>query len=227
VRVQRGTNTLSHLINADVAASDNLTGGAFAGGDWTLEVSTGPIEANQVIVKDATINYNYVFGDPTELVNQAPSFLFLNDGKLVDSTYSDCYSAALQPDGKILVAGGNVNAQVEDFCLARFDTNGRLDTTFGGGSGRVITDFTSLRWDEAHSIIVQKDGKILVGGSGAFALARYNPDGSLDTTFSGDGKVISDFGTEIESLFLQSDGKILAGGNAYLYEGNTYSVLAR
>ena len=224
-------DTLSHLINADVAASDNLTGGALAGGDWTLEVSTGPIEANQVIVNDATINYNYVFGDPTELVNQAPTFLFLNDGKLVDSTYSDCYSAALQPDGKILVAGGNVNAGGEDFCLARFDTNGRLDTTFGGGSGWVITDFASQHWDEAHSIIVQKDGKILVGGSGgdqgAFALARYNPDGSLDTTFSGDGKVISDFGTEIESLFLQSDGKILAGGYAYLQGGNIYSVLAR
>jgi len=234
-------DTLSHLINADVAASDNLTGGALAGGDWTLEVSTGPIEANQVIVNDATINYNYVFGDPTQfelaLVNQAPSFLLLGDGKVTTDigghTCDEGRGVIVQPDGKILVAG-IATTNVEDFALVRYNTDGSLDTSFGNGLGKVTTDFGG--GDEGRCIALQADGKIIVGGSTTqgldFALARYNPDGSLDHTFAGNGMVATAFvegGTRnvINSIVVQSDGKILATGYLYKSSGNSILALAR
>ena len=88
------------------------------------------------------------------------------------------YSLTVQADGKILVAGTSGG----DFAVARFNSDGSLDTSFSG-AGRVTTEFGSAN-DSAYSIKVQTDGKILVVGySGSnFALARYNTDGSLDTS---------------------------------------------
>ena len=139
-------------------------------------------------------------------------------------------SAALQPDGKIVLAGVAGLALQSDgsknFAVARLNHDGSLDNTFGNG-GLVLTDFNNEE-DAAFAIVIQPDGKIIVGGyrrtlesnSFAFALARYNPDGSLDTNFSG-GKVATDFPEsvreEIHHLFLQPDGKILAIGS---YFGN-------
>ena len=81
-----------------------------------------------------------------------------------------------------------------DFALARYNPNGSLDTTFSG-DGKQTTDFGGL--DEANAVALQADGKIVVvgrEGGNDFALARYNPNGSLDTSFSGDGKQTTDFG---------------------------------
>ena len=126
------------------------------------------------------------------------------------------YAVSVQADGKILVAGGdNTN-----FLLARFNSNGSLDTTFGA-SGRITTDFSAGN-DGARGITLQSDGKILLGGyafngtSFDFAVARYNTDGTLDTTFNGTGKVLVDIGTNSSdsgrSIFLQPDGRILVAG---------------
>ncbi|MBB1077631.1 DUF1566 domain-containing protein, partial [Rhodoferax sp. 4810] len=116
--------------------------------------------------------------------------------------------------GKILVAG-TISSTGYDFGLARYNTDGSLDISFGTG-GKVTTDFGSE--ERGNALAVQSDGKILIAGSANdstnFALARYNTDGSLDTTFDGDGKVITDLG-EYEyahSLTIQSDGKILVAG---------------
>ncbi|MBV5304284.1 MAG: hypothetical protein JZU70_08820, partial [Chlorobium sp.] len=106
----------------------------------------------------------------------------------------------MQPDGKILVAGSTGRsdryASISDFAVARYNSDGTLDTSFGVG-GKVITNisfgsvsywgvYVHNSWDVGYSIAVQADGKILVAGSSAgdFALARYNSDGSLDTTFN-------------------------------------------
>ena len=98
-------------------------------------------------------------------------------------------SVVLQADGKILVAlTAAPGATSNDFVIVRFNTNGTLDTSFNS-SGVVVTNMSLT--DVANSILVQPDGKIIVAGSndvGAsadFAIARYNTNGSLDTTFGG------------------------------------------
>src|SRR5688572_5666030 len=93
---------------------------------------------------------------------------------------------------------------------------GTLDNSFGVG-GVVTTDFGSGLDDLAMSVIMQPDGKILVGGRSGnleFAVARYNTNGSLDPSFDNDGKATVAFGTyDISNqIILQPDGKIIAVG---------------
>ena len=114
------------------------------------------------------------------------------------------YGMALQPDGKVIVAGisfAGLSAEGGDFAVARYNTNGTLDTSFGVG-GKVTTDFGLT--ETASSVVVQSDGKIIVAGGtypifpssgGQFALARYNSNGSLDTSFGDNGLVRTTFST--------------------------------
>ena len=105
----------------------------------------------------------------------------------------DATGLALQPDGKILAAGTNGNA----LQLVRLNPNGTPDTSLDG-DGSVITPLGTLATGRA--VALQPDGKILVAGTSSiganadFGLVRYNPDGSLDTTFDTDGVVTTDFG---------------------------------
>ena len=116
-------------------------------------------------------------------------------GKLTTdfSRNEDGYSVMVQPDGKILLAGSASNGSNNDFALVRYDARGNRDSSFGG-RGRVITDFDGAD-DIGYKIVLQADGNILVAGWSSLdgkrnlALARYNPNGSLDTDFGGMGKV--------------------------------------
>lgn len=128
------------------------------------------------------------------------------------------YSLAVQPDGKILIGGGSNN----DFAIVRYHSNGSLDTTFNG-TGSVTTNIGAI--EEAYSLVLQSDGKILLGGisfNGAnfdLAVLRYHSNGSLDTTFNGTGTVTTPIGAGQDtgmSLAVQSDGKILLGGYAVI-----------
>src|SRR5688500_8189370 len=129
-------------------------------------------------------------------------------------------TAVLQPDGKLLVAG-NVNATLGDVFIARFNPNGALDTTFGGGTGYVTTNARPGEMDEANAIALQPDGMIVVGGGAGgpgksdFLVARYYPDGSPDYSFGSGGYVTTDasgIGDTIYSIAIQPDGKIVATG---------------
>ncbi|MDW8260998.1 MAG: PKD domain-containing protein [Phycisphaerales bacterium] len=126
------------------------------------------------------------------------------------------YAAALQPDGKIVLAGG---INLTDFGLVRYNPDGSLDTAFGSG-GFITTNFSAAN-AVAYGIVVQTDGKIVAAGYTSdlsdldFALARFNSDGTLDSGFSGDGKVTVDFAGPLDIAFdlaLQPDGKVLAAG---------------
>ncbi|MBL8311384.1 MAG: hypothetical protein JNL19_13245 [Burkholderiales bacterium] len=134
----------------------------------------------------------------------------------------DDYARALllQPDGKIVVAGYCPNGSTYDFCLARYTSNGSLDTAFGAG-GKVITGISS-NGDYAHAIVLQPDEKVVVAGTcfggsnDDFCLARYLSNGSLDSSFGSGGKVITAIGGATDSataLALQPDGKIVAAGH--------------
>ena len=126
-------------------------------------------------------------------------------------------SVAIQPDGKIVVAGLTRNAAEEDdFVLARYTRDGRLDSTFGT-MGVVTTDFGFH--DEVVSVSIQSNGKILaIGDGGGFIhMARYHGDGSLDVNFGAGGVVTADTsprGVDVNDAVLQSDGKILVAGKS-------------
>jgi uncharacterized delta-60 repeat protein len=139
----------------------------------------------------------------------------------IGSSIDEGYSLAIQPDKKILLGGSCSNGSNDDFCIARFNSNGTLDTTFGS-SGKVIQPIGSSN-DYGYSLAIQSDGKILLGGyctNGSnwdFCIARFNSDGTLDTSFGSSGKVIQPIGSSNDygySLAIQLlDGKILLGGS--------------
>ncbi|HEY5448164.1 MAG TPA: hypothetical protein VIQ54_05405 [Polyangia bacterium] len=145
---------------------------------------------------------------------------------LIPAGASDDYALAMavQPDGKI-VAVGRAAENRTDFAVMRLERDGALDATFGPSTspGKVLTDFGASS-DIAYAVAVQPDGKIvvagntIVAGSGLdFAVARYNADGSLDTTFGSGGKLTTAFSADSDTayaLLLQPDGKIVVGGDS-------------
>jgi uncharacterized delta-60 repeat protein len=145
------------------------------------------------------------------------------------------FGVALQPNGKIVVAGYTAASDVvADFAVARYNADGSLDTSFGTG-GKVTTDFGGF--DLAPAVALQPDGKIVVAGwtediffAGAdFAVARYNPDGRLDAGFGTGGKVTTSFGAFgcATGVALQPNGKIVVAGNTTDAVGGEDFALAR
>jgi uncharacterized delta-60 repeat protein len=167
-------------------------------------------------------------GDPFKLVR------YLADGS-IDTSYgtngvvtaaftkphSVITALALQSDGRIVAAGyvGDTATGPFDFALARFKSNGSPDKSFNG-DGRVTTDFFGED-DAARALIIQPDGRLVAVGYASragnydFALARYNGNGSLDSTFGSGGKATTDFNGGNDKAYaaaLQSDGKLIAAG---------------
>ena len=160
---------------------------------------------------------------------------FSEDGRVYSNLSANsefAYAACMQEDGKIVAAG--YEYETLDFVLMRFNTDGSLDNTFGT-EGKLTTDIDDVI-NTAYCLTIQPDGRIIAAGSTQYTslnmditLVRYNPDGSLDNTFSTDGKVVTSFSeyTDVaKAIALQSDGKILVVGGSD--EGtDCYVVLAR
>ena len=161
------------------------------------------------------------------------------DGGIVTSSFpgqgSYANAVALQSDGKIIAAGTDfVDFSSEDnsntdFAIARYNSDGSPDTTFGGGSGQLATDFDTFN-DDAFAILIQPDGKLVAVGSAKnpanfydFAACRYLADGTIDTSFGVAGKVRTDFGNHgfdrARSAVLLPDGRIVAAGFAITQNG--------
>jgi uncharacterized delta-60 repeat protein len=136
------------------------------------------------------------------------------------------YALALQPDGRIVVAGVSDRSGSQDFALARYDTTGRLDPSFGNG-GLVLTPVRPLTTDIVHGLAIQPDGKIVAAGvtyddtvslrpHGNFMVARYTPQGQLDPAFGVGGVTTTNFEGESYdepyAVVLQPDGRIVLGG---------------
>jgi uncharacterized delta-60 repeat protein len=134
------------------------------------------------------------------------------------------YGLAIQPDRKIVAAGdAGLRTGNSKFALARYDIDGTLDPSFGGGDGKVRTNF-STGDDPVSSLALQLSGEIVVVGGAAqnranpkVAVARYLSDGTLDPDFSANGKVITDLSARKDyanAVALQNAGKIIVGGLA-------------
>jgi uncharacterized delta-60 repeat protein len=136
----------------------------------------------------------------------------------------------VQPDGKIVIAGtSNVpSTATHDFAVARYNSDGTPDSTFSK-DGRQVTNFGGI--DQALDVVLQSNGKIVVIGQKCsndglvcdVALARYNPGGAPDITFSGDGMQVTDFGGDDNGSFggvAIHDNKIVVAG--YMWNGTDY-----
>ncbi|WP_349617181.1 delta-60 repeat domain-containing protein [Azotobacter salinestris] len=163
--------------------------------------------------------------------NTAPSFgLRSASGKLVvdvDGLNDYGYALALQPDGQILLAGRSysIASKSYDFGVIRLNADGTLDTGFDG-DGKAAFDI-DRSFDEARSLSVLPDGRILVTGYSVtssnntdFSLIRLNADGTLDTGFGDAGQVVVDIGgggdqDSAYDLAVQPDGKILLAGESH------------
>jgi uncharacterized delta-60 repeat protein len=183
------------------------------------------VQPDGKILMTGIANYNYL---PVVRFNAngTPDTTFNGTGTQLiplsafGSTYATVqgYGLALQSDGKILVVGSAAPSSAfnSDWVAARLNPDGTLDTSFGS-NGVDTLDFAGGS-DQAYDVVVQADGKILVGGqevvpgTGFFlALARFNTDGTLDQTFNGTGEMTTKPPSVFESIWgmdLQTDGKL-------------------
>ena len=155
---------------------------------------------------------------------------FDSDGKVTTTIGEADYAASVvvQSDGKIVVAGSSATGGDSNFALIRFNTDGSLDSSFDPA----VTPIGSAN-DEAYSVAIQSNGKIVVAGysdNGAqrvFAVARYNTDGSLDSSFNSDGKVTTAIGSDdlAKSVAIQSDGKIVVAGSSSNGSDNDFALI--
>jgi uncharacterized delta-60 repeat protein len=132
------------------------------------------------------------------------------------------FSLAIQPDGKLVIAGLTINGMNGDMAVVRLGTNGMPDTTFNG-TGKVTTSI-GLGVDYATCLALQPDGKIMVGGFTAigahyeFASVRYRTDGSLDGSYGIGGKSVAGFDDNADNfeyaMALDSNGRPVLAGSA-------------
>ncbi|RYE21626.1 MAG: hypothetical protein EOP51_15190 [Sphingobacteriales bacterium] len=133
-------------------------------------------------------------------------------------------SLALQPDGKILVAGV-VHQNDDDIAILRFNTDGSADASFGNNGVVKTGTYTGCN-DMAQKLLLRPDGKILVAARKAKTgektkelLIQYKDDGDIDNSFGTNGMVMSSYDgneTDLQSATLQPDGKILTTGYTYV-----------
>lgn len=149
-------------------------------------------------------------------------------------------SIALQPDGRILLAGRCASGLAGDVCLVRYTPSGSLDTTFNA-TGKLVSSIGTARNDRVNGMVLQPDGRIIVGGYCdrgffEFCAARYHPDGTLDTSFSSGGSGVAGPGAmirpvaarddEATGVLLQADGKIVLTGHCYRVGASMYDFCA-
>ena len=155
------------------------------------------------------------------------------------SQYTTFGDAAIQPADQKIIVVGNYGS---DFAVARYNTNGTPDTTFGAAkNGKELINLGAD--DQARAVILQPDGKILVGGSTMsdanpytsmdFAVVRLNPNGTLDSTFGKGGVVTTDLTGNEDVLYdlgletVSGVTRIVAAGQvlAFASMGPTYGMV--
>lgn len=219
-------NVLSKIVTDE---NDNILAAGFIGNKYDFAFAVARYLENGTL--DDSFNAS---GTPGHVTTR---FLRQN--------FAEAYSLAVQPDGKIVVAG---YAEVEfpitrsSLALARYHHNGTLDDTFGAQGhplGTVLTQCCEKsfeqHFDQGFTVALQRDGKIVVGGDNvqSIEVARYNQNGTLDRSFNSQGAFGAQPGTVITlfgdtpifgvGLALQPDNKIIVAG--YFYFGTQYVIV--
>ena len=142
---------------------------------------------------------------------------------VVRTTFAAYRAMVVQPNGRIVLVGSKLVGKRAVFAVSRRMANGTLDGSFSH-DGKLTTRFSSRQCVEPSAVALQRDGKIVVVGrsgcaNGRFAVARYRPDGRLDRSFSGDGRVTTRFGrrcrfSTARAVTVRRDGSIVAAGDA-------------
>ncbi|MBE7171729.1 MAG: T9SS type A sorting domain-containing protein [Williamsia sp.] len=159
------------------------------------------------------------------LPDGSPDIGFNGNGKLVLSFPGNFDAIVVQPDGKIVAAGNTPSGNQTAFVVVRYNADGSPDAGFGV-AGKVITGFSGYN-ARATNILVLPGGKLVVAGSASvpndarFAVAYYNPDGSVDNSFVNGGKRVS--ATSMAPNITQDGQKFLVAGT--IYNGNEYDAL--
>jgi uncharacterized delta-60 repeat protein len=143
---------------------------------------------------------------------------FDGDGKRtasIGSSYDYANGVAIDSSDRIVVVGESYNGSSGDFSIARFNVDGSFDSSFHGDGAAIVSFGSSDDW--ATSVAIDDAGRIIVAGrsgSVGFALVRFNPDGSLDSSFDGDGKISSFFASSANDIAIDSAGRIVVAGYA-------------
>ncbi len=194
---------------------------------WALDLETvgGVIKivaaGDVVLFNEAANTDGLAFGLARYNLDGSLDTSFGSSGRVVTNIFPDeigrRVASVLQGDGKIVMAGegGTAFGISREFALARYNSDGSLDATFGSG-GLV---YTPMGGYAAAAIALQPDGRIVTGSEGnGFTLARYNPNGSLDTSFGSGGIVLTtgiSLNGSLNGLAIQpADGKIIAAGSS-------------
>ena len=162
-----------------------------------------------------------------------PDATFSGDGEFnVSFGKADIATAvALQPDGKIVVAGYTDVSGSDEFAVIRLNPDGTLDNTFSGDGKQTIdfgiaTERAAAVAVDGPNIVVAGTVVALGGGSSNFAVARLTADGSADATFSGDGKHAIDIGpNDIATAVAVQNGKYVVGGYTDAVGNDEFAVL--
>lgn len=145
-----------------------------------------------------------------------PDTTFSSDGQLLDSRATSAEAVTIDTNNKIIIVGNLTTPTDTNVAIFRYNVDGTPDATFDS-DGLVIADLGSYE-DRAFAVLLDGSGKILVAGdtNDNIALLRYHPDGTPDTTFDGDGLVITDFGVDEGLLDVKQDanGKLVGLGTA-------------
>lgn len=220
--VLNASNNYDFLVarfNADLSLDTSFGGTGYVMTDLGTSVDI----ANSVAIQaDGKIVVAGKTADAFAVVRYNPNGVldtsFDTDGKVttfanpINGGFNEGKSVAIQADGKIVVTG-----DANSFATLRYNVDGSLDHSFSG-SGIVTTAVGSS--SSAEAVAIQADGKILVAGhgNGDFAIARYNSDGSLDTSYTGAGKAFVDFAGNPSdygyAVALDSSGRAVVVGDA-------------
>jgi len=221
------------VLVARYNSDGTLDTGFASGGSQVFDVTNSTDQARSVLIQpDGKI---VVSGVPIENNGTEPTAVarlnsngsfdstFNSGGKLAINTARIGYGLALQPDGKLLLAGSTMGFP-GSFALVRLNTDGSYDSSFGNGGAVTasITQSTSGVGDREMALALHPDGRIYVAGIAGsinhdFGVARFTSAGVLDSSFAGTGSVTFDFNAledGAESIALEPNGKIVLGGYA-------------
>jgi uncharacterized delta-60 repeat protein len=212
------------------------------GNPWAVAIDS----QGRIVVAGNDAGYDYDYSSfvlarykPSGALDRSFGFRGKVETDFAGYDYAAARSVAIDAQGRIVVAGavsGGIPPNSDDFALARYRPDGSLDPSFGG-DGMVTTDFGF--GDEGNAVAIDSQGRIVAAGYAqrhlergyfpAFALARYRPNGTLDPSFDGDGRVTTHLGRDAvaDSVTVYPQARIVVAGIANWHRNEGDFGLAR